>query len=330
MNRGIFSSMVDNNEVYNDSNKEWIVELSQSTIFWYDLIKNPNEKFNTKSFIVEYMSSLKELVEKELEKRFIYFIFSRKKVRFNINKKPKYTFFSNELVLEVLVGRDKKRKKIKCFFPNKIKPKVEITEKFITLIFNKYTKQTLSVHDFLLSTNINIGESSEVHYVGYTKNPNERPLNGNHSGLNDILYSVSNEENDIFICFNLFKVISNALNVDTNINFVFANSMIDEIDVNIEGLIIEKCFILYFNALNQSKNKENELGELKNNLQKLVDKNKINSIQFNYEFEEDNEYWSFYSTKVDSSKRHTFTVNLKDNSVNVEKGSLFFSKYIRA
>ncbi|WP_198304511.1 hypothetical protein [Arcobacter vandammei] len=317
MYRGIYDFFLQDNKVYNNSNKEWMIELSTSTIIWFDLTKSFYEDIDLNSCISKYMLEHKKKVEEYLEKRFIYFIFSRKKVRFNIKKKPKYSFFSKKLNLEILIGRERKIKKIELFSDN-TKPKVEITEKYITFIYNEHYKETLSIHDFLINYNIDIGEESKIHYIGYTKNPNKRPLNGNHSGLNDILYNVSNEDNDFFVSYNLFKVTSNSINNEFNIIFRVSNPMTDEVDVNTEGLIIEKCFILYFNAINQSRNKNNELSELKNTLKKLSIKNKINSIYINYELENNSEYWKFYSENVKPTDKHNFKISLNENKVCLE------------
>lgn len=90
MNRGIYKAIT-TIEQYHNAHKDWFVELQQSQMFWYDLIANPNEyspTVNTKKIIIDDLKYLKKEVEDNLEKRFIYFICTRTKVRFNINKKP--------------------------------------------------------------------------------------------------------------------------------------------------------------------------------------------------------------------------------------------------
>lgn len=336
MTRGIYSSLIEN-EAYKQAEKDWFVELSRSYMYWYDLVINPSEAgeiFNTRKLIVDYLEQLKKEVEKNLEKRFVYFICSRTKVRFNTRRKPRYNPLTKRLKIHLLIGK-KERKTVKVKFydivtHNFFKPKVELTEKYITVTDDRGDKATSSIHDFLSGSGINLGYNTKIQYVGYTKNPHTRPTNGAHSGLNEVLYNVSNEEHDTLIFFNLFKVTTDAKNTNMMFNFVVANSMIDEIKVDLEGLLIEKCFILYFDSNNQTKNKEKEREELKNNLLKLSKENKINSIQFCYEFETLNDYWSLSSSKVKPQPRHVFTVSLDGECPNVAPGSKLFSEVVES
>ncbi|EPO4491378.1 hypothetical protein ACUAW6_003429, partial [Vibrio cholerae] len=89
MNRGLYSSMITNN-LYRDSDKEWVVELETYHRYWYDLVVNPCEiadYFDTRKLIVNHLKQVKKEVEEHLEKRFVYFICSRERVRFNTDKK---------------------------------------------------------------------------------------------------------------------------------------------------------------------------------------------------------------------------------------------------
>lgn len=310
----MFGSIL-NNDAYTDSTKDWYVELSRADIYWYELIVNPPEELDTRKIIVDQLKSLKKAVEESLEKRFIYFICSRTKVRFDISKKHKYGWLDGKFHFHLLIGRDKKRMSVNTVFRdaktgNIVRPEIEISEKFITITDMYGNLTTMTIHDFLMVSGIDIGISTVVQYVGYTKNPDTRPTNGVHGGLNEVIYKLSNEENDIFIMFNIFKVIVNAINSSNMMNFIIPNSMIDEIKTDMEGQILEKCFIFYFDSSNQTKNKENEKIELIGNLNKLAVDNKINSIKFHYEIDNDSEYWCLQSSNAEPNQRHVFTVKM--------------------
>ncbi|GAA0832263.1 hypothetical protein GCM10009112_18680 [Marinomonas arenicola] len=326
MNRGSYSSFAEHGE-YKSANKNWIVELERYHKYWYDLVVHPDEVaeyFDTRKLIVNYLKQLKKTVEENLEKRFVYFICSREKVRFNIKKKPRYNPFTKKVKIHILVGKEEKKTSIKCkFFDRGLKrfsnPKIDLTDKYITLTDSNGDLTTASIHDFLEQSGINLGISSNVEYVGYTENPHTRPTNGSHTGLSDTLYKVSNENNDTLIYFNVFKVITNGLDQSSMINFAIPNSMTDEIGADDEGKIIEKCFLFYFDAINQSRNKEKELSELKNNLIGLAENNNIDSVSFYYEFEEVNDYGTFSSTKVKPSDSHRFTVSIENGDVKINR-----------
>jgi hypothetical protein len=324
MSRGIYKSVLEMEE-YQEAEKDWHVELSFSNMHWFDLIVAPNEIIDTRKAIVDYLKFLKDEVKKNLEKRFIYFICSRIKVRFNTNIEPQYDQLTGDLKLHLLIGKNKEDTKVQTslnFYHDRqiVKPKIELSEKFITFIVENGDKHIMSVHDFLSAFEIEIKQPTTIQYIGYTKNPDTRPTSGAHGGLNEILYKVSNEENDILIFFNLFKVMSNTTHKKSMMNFTVPNSMTDEINVDLEGAIIEKCFILYFDSNNQSKNKAKERGELRNTLAQLSTENKINSIVFYYEFERPNEYWKFCSSSVSPSYKHLFTAALDGDRPLITKG----------
>lgn len=95
--------------------------------------------------------------------------------------------------LRVLTGREREVKEFvfKTWFDlygNPIYPKFDSAGRFI--IFKDKSEKintVYSIHDFLLTFEINLNISSEIHYVGYTKNPPKRPLNGEHGGLTSTL-----------------------------------------------------------------------------------------------------------------------------------------------
>ena len=325
-NRGIFSSLLDNG-AYHSAEKTWIVDLQKYHRYWYDLVVNPgemSEHINTRQLIVDYLKDVKKAVEDNLEKRFVYFICSRTKVRFNTKKKPFFNPFTKNVTFHILIGKEKKAKKVFCkFFDLGLGkfciPQIILTDKYVTFSDSKGNLTTASIHDFLESSDINLGISSNVEYVGYTENPHARPTNGAHTGLSDVLYKVSNDDSDTLIYFNLFKVTVYASQENSMINFVVPNAMTNEIDAELEGKVIEKCFIFYFNSAAQNRNKQQELPELKNNLLKMASQNKINSISFHYEFEKENDYSTFSSSKVRASSCHKFSVAIANGNVEISR-----------
>ncbi len=326
MSRGMYS-LISDNEAYIEAEKKWIVELQRYHRYWYDLVVNPDEVaeyFDTRKLIVDYLKKVKIAVEENLEKRFVYFICSRTKVRFNTKKKPFFNPITKELTIHILVGKTESKRRIHYrFFDRKLgkfsKPKIDLTEKYITITDSNGDLTTASIHDFLESADINLGISSNIEYVGYTENPHTRPTNGSHTGLSDILYKVSNEDCDTLIYFNVFKVITEAFHKGSMLNMLVPNSMTDEIGAELEGKIIEKCFIFYFDAINQSRNKNKELTELKNSLSQIAHVNKIKSIAFYYEFEEVNDYAVFSSSIVKPDFCHRFSVSLENGNVKIDR-----------
>ncbi|QFY44222.1 hypothetical protein F6R98_17590 [Candidatus Methylospira mobilis] len=311
---------------YTGSDKDWYVELNNSTCFWYDLLPHPPEGFNMKQQIADYLKQLQAIVESQLDKRFIYFLAARKKLRFCVGKKPKYSFFGNDLFFYVEIGRERIRRKVTTKILDSqtrqpIKPPVEISDRFITFHYTPDHKVSLSIHDFLQDSGIELGINTEIHYVGYTRSPSERPINGAHSGLSDMLYRVSNDEHDFFVFFNLFKVSSIGMNRSAPINFCVANSMVDEVKVDEEGRIIEKALIRYFSTEAQDISKRNEESELENSLERLAAKNNINSVAIHIEMEEPSELHRFFSRSVEPSDKHLFTCRMRNGGIEIIDGA---------
>jgi len=300
---------------YTDADKEWHITLDQSKFIWYDLLQDSPKEVDTKKLIVEHMKALEQSVKDHLDKRFIYFLATRKRVRFCTAKLPKYSIFTGELILYLEIGNSKKKKKISISIydsktQKRIKPRVQITEKYIRIYRSNDESMMMPIHDFLNTYDLSIGESTEVHYVGYTSQPSVRPLNGVHKGLNRVLYQNANGDQDFFLVYNLFKVMVRASAKTNGIEFIIANSMINEIDAEAEGKIIEKILITYFDTPLQDDNRIAEEGELKNSLAKFLNKNRIASIHFQIEMDEPNEYFRFFSKTMQPTDRHNFVCTL--------------------
>jgi len=210
----------------------------------------------------------------------------------------------------VLIGKDRQSRTIKRKVfdqsGNQVTPKVEVTDSFIKFYQHANLSETYSIHDFLQMHNIALGITSEIHYVGITKNPGDRPISREHRGITDTLYRVSNEDNDFFIFINLFKVMSNAEASKYGVNFIVANSTIDEISTEEEGQIIEGALINYFNTEAQQLNKRNESTVLNNRLASIAKSNNIEFMSLHMELEHPNEYFVFRSQAVPPSVSHTF------------------------
>ena len=323
MSRGYFD-FLRHSPAYSQAEKDWHIELVSCTYMWFDLIIDPMEGFDTAGMMRKYLQDLRENVKNTLDKHFVYYLASRIRVRFNTQKKPHYGLFSKKLIFYVEIGRKRKLKKYSVLFrdaeTNKIiRPKIEIDSRHITIHNAIGGKMSIAVYDFLNWNDIETGVNSEVQYVGYTKNPAERPFDRDHRGFGDMIHWMSREDEayDYFIYYNLFKVISIAPNPDAMLNFVVPNSMIDEVSVGDEGLILEKVLIKYFGAKPQELNKDRESSELNNRLETLATRHKINSITFDLSMNKPCELFRFFSRSVEPTDRHHFTCRIGESGAEI-------------
>lgn len=319
--RGIFGDIIKTNELYKNSSKIWIIELLRYDLVLLNQLRETRESILPKKMIQDHLNSIKKSLEDNLEKRFIYFLCSQKKIRFFQGKQPTFAKLSNKLKLFFTVGKNQKC--ITKYLPKKIfyddegnLPLISTDINYITFFYKKTGHAiTYPVHDFVNHFNISFSTNLNVHYVGYTKNPAFRFTSARHDGLLDMLSSVSNEENDFFVLFNLFKVYAKTNNSLSLIEFTVANAMIDEVNVDKEGSIIEKAFIMYFNSPIQYRNRTNEYAELKNSLIELSSDFNIESIQIIYEIEGNEEWKKLYSDFVPAQHCHEFFISIKDGDI---------------
>jgi hypothetical protein len=250
-------------------------------------------------------------VERDLEKRFIYFFTARPRVRFDLSRPPRYSLFGKELLVTFLVGGESKRVKrsIPVFWHEGVsfRPNFELlSDSFIRFFTDEMTTPIMSVHDFLKLQRIDIGFATEVHYVGITTDPGGRPLDRQHRGICDTIYRNPASHHDFFIEVSLFNPISDATSSDGGFRMIFANSMTNEIPVDDEGKVIEAGFISYFDTKSQEVDRDRALGFLRNRLAEMARQRKIDRIAFHLEAESPTEYDMLYSRKIQPSFSHTF------------------------
>lgn len=323
--RGIFGFLADH-PAYKSLPKIWHVTTLHSDCFWWDMIVNPILVDN-KNPIAVYLKNLKEEVEKTLERRFIYYFVSRPKVRFDLSRPPYRKLFTKDLVVNFLVGKSQKRVKVRIKPNNREVAKniasELLSDKFIKFTYPNGNSEVLSVHDFIMVLEIELGLTSMIHYVGITKNPEDRPLSRKHRGVSDTLYNFSTEEHDFFLFMNLHRVIARSVDSNSPVSFMVGNSWMDEILVDPEGKIIEQSLILYFDSSIQKEDKPRAKSALENSLRSLKSERDISKIIFELEIESTNEYWNFYSERVHVARRHVFSFEADNDLVFKDLGNNF-------
>ncbi|EPB6467310.1 hypothetical protein ACQUW4_001933 [Cronobacter dublinensis] len=323
MARGDFD-FINSRLAYSESEKSWWVDLINTDCIWYDMIVNPPDDISTNNIIKKYLSSIEKQVRENCEKRFIYFLGARKKLRFSIKRKPRYNPFTKNIVFTLLIGKEERKFRIKYSFRKltsdgevKITPILRVTEKFLYIEHEDGNVFVISVHDFVKENYIDLGIHTEVHYVGYTRHPHKRPVDLIHRGLSKMLYSVSNDDNDFFVYFSLFNPRVISLNNKCNIMFNVSNSQLDEVDIDNEGRIIENCFIRYFDPKIQDDDKDSKRPDLNRMFLDLVRNKMIKKISVNLQYEMKNEYFCFYSKVVPPQSHHFFVLDFTNDKVNI-------------
>ncbi|UWF50135.1 hypothetical protein NYP20_04000 [Pseudomonas sp. N3-W] len=253
--RGLFSFIKDS-PAYKNSEKNWHVELASYTVFWFDLLINSPQGIDFQKVAADYLRIYRDAVKKDNDKRFVYFIVARQKVRFSARKTPRYSLTKRELIIYFEIGKKRKIRKIRFpAVPSMIGPRLPIIVddgRFISIWGSDQCQPVrVSVHDFLMEGNINLGIDTEVLYVGSTDDPASRPLKRDHRGYSDSLYGTPTDEKDIFVYYNLLKTTSVTKTSPYLLSFAVSNSVIDEVQKMEEGMLLEHGLIHYFGTKSQ-------------------------------------------------------------------------------
>lgn len=317
--RGYFN-FIANQPAYTEAQKEWRVGLLHSKAFWFDLLVNPPEGFDVQRQATAFLYNHREAVRNSADKRFVYFVASRQRIRFCCRRPPKRPLSRKYLLIHLEVGRATELKQLRLEIPKDAwqfpLPTFSKDGRFIQ-IEGEEDQQAIAVpvHDFLILHEVNLGIDTEVLYVGSTDDPATRPLKRDNRGYGDSVYSLSPEETDVFVFYNIFKVVSVAENSDYKLNFMIANSVIDEIQRVEEGELLEHGLIHYFGTKSQERNKISEYGKLRNGLKKLLARHKISAITFDIEMEEPHEFYRFFSRNLSARDRHYFALRIEHDQV---------------
>lgn len=319
MSRGYFD-FVSQHQAYKELEKTWHVELATTTFFWFDLIVTPPAGVDYQKIASDYLKALQEEVETTTDKRFVYFLASRTRVRFSTARQPHYSIFKSKLFVYVEIGRERSQRRLKIAIPRGTAPRVppwtSDDGRFLLFQSGKNSKpEGISIHDFLMANGFDLGIDTEIQYVGSTDDPAARPLKRKHRGYGDVAYSVPSDNNDLFVFYNLFKVISISTAKNSPIRFVVGNSIIDEVKKREEGMIIEHRLVHYFGVKAQELDKKREYTKLKNGLTGLWKKCKISKINFTIEVDQKVDFFRFFSRNVTASDQHSFSCSVENGEV---------------
>jgi len=323
MQRGSFNFMA-SHEIYASAPKNWYVSPLQCDCFWLDMIVNPPQGSGVPDPIKGYFQDLKKRVEESLEKRFIYMYGSSKKIRLDTERPLSKSLFSRDISVNVFVGAERKRRRIRCDLTplGIVDPKtckVHSTDKFLTVSQDGERWVSTSIHDFLQMCAIDdIGLSTDIHYVGLTKNPHERPLNRQHRGYSDMVYGVGSDDNDFFLFVTVFKVMTSGAHSASGFNFFVSNSMTDEVAVQPEGHLIEGALIAYFDSPYQDEQGAGERAKLEAQLRRAKLERSIESVVIDFEVEGDSPYYRLRSRARSAANRHVFRCCLVNDKLCIE------------
>src|SRR5476651_891997 len=90
----------------------WNVTVSDAKFHWYDLVAGFPQTPDIRDPVGRYLRRMQFDLEAATEKRLIYMVVNRPRVRFDTKRSVQWGFFSLKLTVPLLVGADEKRDSI--------------------------------------------------------------------------------------------------------------------------------------------------------------------------------------------------------------------------
>ena len=322
MKRGIFDSIsqIKHTDL---ATRSWLVSVIESDCYWYDLIINSPDEWDFRKHFADGLKEKKKKLKESIDRRFVYFIATRPKVRFDVSRRAKFGLFKKRLRVPVVIWPGR-RKRTLCVSLRLADgqghvqlPSVEMTETMIRFRHSKSQSYSYSIHDFLQIFDIGIDAYSQVRYVGSTKDPASRLLSRKHRGLTDVIYNVGTESHDFFVYANIFHVQSFTDDPGYNLRIHATNSLTGEFDIEDERKIIEGALIHYFRCSSQAINRGNEDSVFAGALKLLAEK-KIGKVGFAIAIEGSEEYFTFFSETRTAAQDHFFSYSIENDDLRLQ------------
>jgi hypothetical protein len=310
--RGILAGVVDP-----PGPRRWQASLLQTEMVWYEPLVNVlDPELDCRNGEIAYVRRLKKEHKEYFDRRFVYFLCSRPRVRFSTTRPARISRITGKLLVWLEVGPKRTVHRLSLKAPaifdtdrDELIPlrSVSNTATLIDLEFADGDTRVIHVHRFLLQLDVGPKHATQVHYVGLTRNPDTRVLNGEHQGLARTLYR-REEGRDILVFFHAFAVRSLADDEEHGIRYVVSNAMSGEVDIDTEGLVLETALISYFKPDAQGDQK-NEEARFRNLMATLGRTRRITSLEVILAYPEPRGYYAFGSAHVAASAAHHFVWN---------------------
>ncbi|CZF77667.1 hypothetical protein GCE9029_00344 [Grimontia celer] len=297
-------------------------ELTGSDILWCDLLQD--ERFSQEirklsQYVVDYRANLKNHLDQKLSEPHLFLLCSREKVRFNIFKRPRYNFLTKKTTFHFLVGKEQRKVSAAVklgdhFFENTPHPKVLLEPKFVTLLTSKNEDVTLSVHDFLFGTGIDINVESKVVASGSSPSPYWEGAQSLVSALSNEASRHMSSDTDLLVYLGEFDCNVLAIRDDHEVEPESLGMQNDD-GAKTLALMLARAYSIYF--LGESENKA-ALRSAYGNLLRYMRNRNLVRIAVTHFYEFDSEYLHLGSEGREYSPNHEFVITLEDGVMHID------------
>lgn len=297
--------------VQSSAPQSWEVKATDSTFYWYDLLTDFPPEPDFRAPIGRYLRRMQFAIDATMEKRLMYYLVTRPKLRFDPKRAPSWGFFSLKLTLPILVGAEEKRESLTIelkvpFEATLKKPSVQVTDRFLTLNWGSMT-ETFSVHDLLQQYDTGLEFPSKIVYVGQTRDTAARLAKGRVIAVNRL----SDQHRDECDNFLLIQQLSVSVKPDSGKRLAPEVSALEQ-DAQLKSRMdaLECILISYFEGQALRHHGEREKLVRTARLNKLQRAYQLEKVMVDLGFEEADAFQKLYSDHVDVAPRHVFECSL--------------------
>lgn len=300
----------------------WVITVADAKFHWYDLIAGFPPVPDIRDPVGRHLRRMQFDLEATSEKRLLYFAVSRPRIRFDPSRNISWGFFSLKLTVPLLVGLDEKKDTLTLeltvpFAATLKKPTVVLTDQFITLNWGGLI-EALSIHDVLQQYDNPYQDTSEVQYVGQTKDPLGRLGRARVIGVQRVHQRFS-EDRDMLLLVQRMNVAVMSADGDpaemaVNQNPVAADMLLkDRIDV------VECALIRYFEGPEMHGRSDKEAEIRRQRVREVALTNNLESFRIDLRLDGAGKYHDLYSQHTGVSRNHVIDCRIVDGNVIINR-----------
>lgn len=277
--------------------QRWDATVAETRFYWYDLLVNDPQVPDFRDPIGRYQRRMQFALDATMEKRLLFFVVARPRLRFDVKKGPSWGFFGLKLTLPLLAGAENRKESITLelevpFEATFKKPQVQLHDKYVTLNWGAMT-ECFSVHDLLQKFPNDLKYDSVVQYVGQTRDPQARLAKGRNQTVNRIL-----EENEAGMdTFLLVKRMDVAVQTT-------AEDVASEASSRSHVELLEAALIRYFEGEKPANRSTIDQNNRRDRVAMLVETYQLVGLGIDLGFKEADNFHDLKAPNVPVSRRH--------------------------
>jgi len=302
--------------------QSWNVTVAEGKFHWYDLIAGFPPVPDIRDPVGRYLRRMQFDLEAAMEKRLIYYVVNRPRVRFDTSRSPSFGFFSLKVSLPILVGTEEKRDSVSVelevpFAATLKKPNITLTENFVVFNWGGHI-EALSIHDVLQQFDNDVDFGGTVQYVGQTRDPSGRLAKARLAAVQKI-HQAQSEDNDTLLLIQRMnvEVISDdgdPWDLPANQNPIAADALLkDRMDV------VECALISYFEGPEPRARTDKELAGRRERLIEIGMSNHLRHFRLDTRQPEANKYHELMSPLAGRSRTHVLDCELVDGAIEITR-----------